>query len=154
MKWAEPLLTTAVFWKWIEWHITPRVGQRWETGGMSRGKVIHCVPLHARRFRVNNLQSIFVDSWHILKICLLRENRLMQYDVCAFICRTHSLPLMGFWCRESTKLRGFSMVYLTSRTVCVPPPSLHKPFLEDFDWSSNSQSLAWSGLVTQIKRKV
>lgn len=64
-----------------------------------------------------------------------------------------SLPLIGFWCNESTKLRGFSMVYFMSRMVCVPPPSLHWPFLEAFAWSSNSQSLACSGLGTQKKRK-
>lgn len=63
-------------------------------------------------------------------------------------CFPNWLPLMGFWWRESTKLRGFSMVYLRSRTVCMPPPSLHWPFLEALAWSSNSQSLAWSGLGT------
>lgn len=66
-------------------------------------------------------------------------------------CFPNWLPLMGFWWRESTKLRGFSMVYLRSRTVCMPPPSLHWPFLEALDWSSNSQSLAWSGLGTHTQ---
>lgn len=88
------------------------------------------------------------------KISLV-ENRgfLTEPANLAFMGETEALPLMGFWCKESTKLRGFSMVYLRSRMVCVPPPSLHMPFLDDFDWSSNSQSLACSGLVAQRKRK-
>lgn len=58
----------------------------------------------------------------------------------------HILPLTGFWWRESTKLRGFSMVYFRSRIVCEPPPSDHWPFLAALAWSSKSHSLAWSGL--------
>lgn len=63
------------------------------------------------------------------------------------------LPLTGFWCRESTKLRGFSMVYLRSRMVCRPPPSVQQPFLEDFAWSSTSQSRTCSGLMTGAKTR-
>lgn len=67
--------------------------------------------------------------------------------------RTHGSPLTGFWCKESTKLRGFSMLYLRSRIVCAPPPSDHKPFLEAFAWSSKSHSLACSGLTHKTHTK-
>lgn len=57
-----------------------------------------------------------------------------------------SLPLTGFWCMESTKCRGFSMVYLRSRMVWEPVPSLHIPFLALLACSSSSASLLCSGL--------
>lgn len=57
-----------------------------------------------------------------------------------------SSPLTGFWCMESTKCRGFSMVYLRSRMVWEPVPSLHIPFLALFACSSSSASLLCSGL--------
>lgn len=57
-----------------------------------------------------------------------------------------SSPLTGFWCMESTKCRGFSMVYLRSRMVWEPVPSLHIPFLALLACSSSSASLLCSGL--------
>lgn len=60
-----------------------------------------------------------------------------------------SLPLTGFWCMESTKCRGFSMVYLMSLMVCEPVPSLHIPFLALLACSSSSASLLCSGLQGQ-----
>jgi len=91
---------------------------------------------------------LWIWNWNLI---------LNTSDVCTSICvywpsgaqyviHKPSLPLTGFWWRESTKLRGFSMVYFKSRTVCEPPPSDHSPFLTDLAWSSKSHSLACSGL--------
>lgn len=98
-------------------------------------------------------------SWATANSSHLEINRAASYSMCevrnvSLEDGARSLPLMGFWCRESTKLRGFSMVYLMSRTVCMPPPSLHKPFLEDLAWSSYSQSLACSGLVAHRQKSL
>lgn len=71
-----------------------------------------------------------------------------------YVIHKPSLPFTGFWWRESTKLRGFSMVYFKSRMVCEPPPSDHRPFLTDLAWSSKSHSLACSGLKHTEVHKV
>lgn len=62
-------------------------------------------------------------------------------------------PFTGFWCIESTKWRGFSIVYLRSRIVCEPVPSLHMPFLATLACSSSSASLLCSGLKDQASIK-
>lgn len=136
--------------------------------------MIYCVPLHALKwnFRVMYPQ---LKLWISDKACKCefygKNGGFMQYCVflyamcLCFPCQAfcvwvsvhmhlpNPLPLIGFWCKESTKLRGFSMVYLMSRMVCAPPPSLHMPFLEAFAWSSKSHSLACSGLFKETKQK-
>lgn len=64
-----------------------------------------------------------------------------------------SSPLTGFWWCESTKCLGFSMVYLRSRMVCDPFPSLHIPFFDAFACSSHSESRFCSGLGHERQKK-